>query len=176
MSGCLLTLASILVGAASVHSKVYYYITPSSNASCPEHPCLTLSRFVGNVTNYSGQDTGIVLIFLPGNHSLNRQLFLFNANVSMESQQNQPSPVTIKCESPSQFVVSETACVSMKGLHFIGCGGITVTEVEELIIEDTIFQGKLEGEGRGTALVLKRVKFATISKSVFMSNTPGVNS
>ena len=92
----------------------------------------------------------------------------------MESQDNET--VVIECASQSaRFIVNEAIFVSIKGLHFIGCNGNTVTAVEELVVEDTIFQG-VEGEGRGTALVLDEVTFAKIITSSFESNTPGVNS
>ena len=96
----------------------------------------------------------------------------------MESHDNET--VEIECASQSaRFVVDETIFVSIKGLHFFGCRGNTVTTVEELVVEDTIFQG-VDGEtvteGRGTALVLDEVTFATITISSFISNTPGNNS
>ena len=113
------------------------------------------------------------LVLLPGNHTLERELFLYGAETfSMESQYNET--VVIECASQSaRFVVQETIFVSIKGLHFIGCAYITVTAVEELVIEDTIFQG-VEGEGGGTALVLDEVKLANICKNLFDSNTPGI--
>ena len=82
----------------------------------------------------------------------------------------------IECASQSaRFVVHETTSVSIKGLQFVGCGSNTVTTVKKLIVKDSIFQG-VEGEGRGTALVLDEVTFAKIIKSSFISNTPGNNS
>ena len=155
----------------SAHTEVHY-ITPSPNISCPEDPCLTLSQFAAKSTT----DTGhiISLIFLPGNHTLNRELILFGAdNFSMASQGNE----TVMIECPSEyerFMVTETTIAAIKALHFIGCGGNTVTSVEELIVEDTIFQG-VEGEDRGTALVLNEVNFTKIRECSFISNTHGNN-
>ena len=68
-----------------------------------------------------------------------------------------------------------TTFASIKGLQFIGCGGNMVTTVEKLTVEDNIFQG-VEGDGRGTALVLNEVKFTEIINCSFVSNTPGINS
>ena len=53
-----------------------------------------------------------------------------------------------------RFILNETTFALVKGLHFIGCGGNTVTQVKQFILEDTIFHGV---EGRGTALVLNEV-------------------
>ena len=174
MSGYLLTLVFLLVGAVSAQTKVDLscYITPSPDIQCPKDPCLTVSQFAANSSQYSGQ---ISIIFLPGNHTLNRELVLSGAdNFSMASQGNE----TVMIECPSQyerFIVNETTFATIKALHFIGCGGNTVTRVEELVVEDTSFQG-VEGEGRGTALVLNEVNFTTIRECMFISNTPGNNS
>ena len=172
MSGHLLTLVFLLVGAVTAQSKVHYYITPSPDIPCPNDPCLTLSQFAANSSNYTGQ---ISLIFLPGNYTLNRELILSGAdNFSMESQDNET--VMIECLSQfEKFIVNRTNFIAIKGLHFIGCGENTVSIVEELKLEYTIFQG-VEGEGRGTALVLNEVNFTTIIECLFESNTPGVNS
>ena len=173
MSGHLLTLVFLLVGAVSAQTKVHY-ITPSPDIPCPEDhsACLTLSQFAANSSKYSGH---ISLILLPGNHTLNRELTLSGAdNFSMASQGNKT--VMIECPSQyEQFIVNETTFATIKALRFIGCGGNTVTRVEELVVEDTIFQG-VEGEGRGTALVLNEVNFTKIRECSFISNTPGNNS
>ena len=173
MSGHLLTLVFLLVGAVSAQTKVHY-ITPSLDIPCPEDhsACLTLSQFAANSSKDSGQTS---LIFLPGNHTLNRELILSGAdNFTMASQENET--VMIECTSQyERFIVNETTFAIIKSLYFIGCGGNTVTRVEELIIEDTIFQG-VEGEGKGTALVLNQVNFTKIRECMFMSNTPGNNS
>ena len=173
MSGHLFTLVFLLVGAVSAQTKVHY-ITPSPDIPCPEDysACITLSQFAAKSSKDSGQ---ISLIFLPGNHTLNRALILSGAdNFTMASQGNKT--VMIECMSPNErFIVNETTFATIKGLHFIGCGGNTVTRVEELVVEDTIFQG-VEGEGRGTALVLNEVNVTKIRECSFISNTPGNNS
>ena len=172
MSGHLLTLVFLLVGAVSAQCTAHYYITPSPDIPCPEDPCLTLSQFAANSSNHFGN---ISLILLPGNHTLNREFILSGAHTfSMESQDNEI--VKIECQSQSgKFIVDETTFASIQGLHFIGCGGNAFTKLEELVVEDTIFEG-VEGEGRGTALVLTEVNYTKIRECSFISNTPGVNS
>ena len=171
----LLTLLFLLVGAVSAQSEVHYYIIPSPDIPCPKDPCLTLSRFAANSSNCTGN---VSLIFLPGHHSLDSMLKVSGAdNFSMKTRDNNKL-VTINCKSHSgRFVINETTYASIKCLHLNGCGGNTVTKAKRLLVEDTIFQGvHVEGEGKGTALVLNEVNFARIIGSSFISNTPGVNS
>ena len=56
----------------------------------------------------------------------------------------------------------------IKDLHFIGCGGNRVSQVENFVVEDTIFEGV---EGRGTALVLNKIIIASIVRSSFFSHS-----
>ena len=159
-----------LVYADSAYSQVHYYITPSMNVPCPQDPCLTLSQFAADSTNYLGNETNISLSFLPGNHSLDRELSLSQAdNFSMAKDIGGSGTVFVECDSQSgRFNISETTFATVQGLHFIGCGGNRVSQVEQFIVEDTIFQGV---EGRGTALVLNEVSAASIVRSLFHSNT-----
>ena len=162
----------LLVCAGFTYSKVHH-ISPSPRISCPqEESCLTLSQFATNTSSYHVNETSISLLFLPGNHSLDRELSLTYANnfsLTKDIQDNET--VFIECTSQSgRFDINETTFASIKGLHFIGCGGNTVTQVDRFMLEDTIFQGV---EGRGTALVLNVVSNASIVRSAFLSNTDG---
>ena len=178
MSDNLVTLVLLLMAyaALSTHSKVHYYITPSPDVSCPQNPCLTLIQFAANSSNCNGNETSISLVFLPGNHILDRELTVCGADKFSMGSQNNASGVLIECTNQSaKFAVSETAFASIKGLHFIGCGGNTITSVKVLIVQNTIFQG-LEGDGRGTALVLNKVRYSKMIENSFIANTPGINS
>ena len=74
----------------------------------------------------------------------------------------------VKCGGPSgRFNISETTFATIKDLHFVGCGGNRVSQVEQFVVEDTIFEGV---EGGGTALMLNEVTDASIAKSLFVSN------
>ena len=160
----------LLVYADSAYSQVHYYITPSLNVSRPQDPCLTLSQFAADSNSYLGNETNISLSFLPGNHSLDRELSLSQAdNFSMAKDIRGSGTVFVECDSQSgRFNISETTFATVQCLHFIGCGGNRVSQVEQFIVEDTIFQGV---EGRGTALVLNEVSAASIVRSLFHSNT-----
>ena len=159
----------LLVYADSAYSQVHYYITPSLNVPCPQDPYLTLSQFAADSTSYLGDETKISLSFLPGNHSLDRELSLSRAdNFSMAKDIGGNGTVFVECDSQSgRFNIGETIFATVKGLHFIGCGGNRVSQVKQFIVEDTIFQ---DMEGRGKALVLNEVSAANIVRSSFLSN------
>ena len=158
----------LLVYGVSAYSQVHYYIRPSQDVHCPEDPCPTLAQLTADTTSYLGNETNISLTFLPGNHGLDRELSLSHAdNFSMT---NDSGVVFVKCGSQSgRFNISETTISTIKGLHFIGCGGNRVGQVEQLTLEDTIFQGV---GGKGTALVPNEV-IARVKKSSFLINTHG---
>ena len=171
---CLLLLF-LLVYADSAYSQVHYYITPSLNIHCPGQPCLTLAQFAADSTSYLGNETNISLSVLPGNHSLDRELSLSQADsFSMTMDIGGNGTVFVECGSQSErFNISEITLAMIKDLHFIGCGGNRVSQVKQFIVEDTIFQGV---EGRGTALALNKVTAASIVRSTFISNTHGYRS
>ena len=135
---------------------------------CPGDPCLTLPQLAANSTSYLGNETNVFLTFLPGNHSLDGELSLSHTyNFSMTKVTGNGT-VFKECGSQSgRFNISETTFTMIKNLHFIGCGGNKIGQVEQFTVEDTIFEGV---EGRGTALVLNQVTDASIAKSSFLSN------
>ena len=162
-------LVCFLAYADFTHSEVHYYITPSPNASCPQGPCLTISQLT---SDSSSNETNVSLFFLPGNHILDLELSLPHAdNFSMTKEAQDNESVFIKCMSQSgRFILNETTFALVKGLHFIGCGGNTVTQVKQFILEDTIFHGM---EGGDMALVLNEVADVSIVRSSFLSNSYG---
>ena len=164
----------LLVCADSAHSQAHYHIRPSLSVHCPGDPCLTLAQFASDSTNYLGNETNISLSFLPGYHTLHRELSLSHAESFTMTVYDigGSGSVFVECGrlSPGsgRFNISETTFATIKGLYFIGCGGNRVSRVEQFIVEDTIFEG---AEGRGTALVLNEVTTASIARSSFLSNT-----
>ena len=133
----------LLVYADSTYSQVHlvYYITPSLNVYCPGDPCLTLAQFAANSISSLSNEINVPLFFLPGNHSVDRGLSLSHAdNFSMTKDIGGNGIVFIECVSQSgRFNISETIFATIKGLHFIGCRGNRVSQVEQFIVEDTIF-------------------------------------
>ena len=61
MGGHLLNLVFLLVHVAFTNGGVELYITPSVDSSCicPQDPCLTLSQFAADPSNFTGNGTDI---------------------------------------------------------------------------------------------------------------------
>ena len=157
----------LLVYADTVYSKVHY-ITPSLDGPCPQNSsCFTLSQFAAN-SSYIEMDTS--LLFLPGNHTLDRELLLAQVNnFSMTKDGVGNETIFVECSTRSgRFHISETTSVSINGLHFIGCGSNNISQVNWLTITSSTFQGLQEGN---TVLVLNEVSAATIDRCSFLSNS-----
>ena len=113
---------------------------------CPGDPCLTLPQLAVISTIYLSIDISISLSVMPGNHSLDRELSLSQIDsFSMIKDIGGNGTVFVECGSESgRFKINETTFAMIKDLHFIGCGGNSFSQLEQFIIEDTIFQG-MEG-------------------------------
>ena len=162
-----LLLLFLLVYADTVFSKMHY-ITPSLDGPCPQNSsCLTLSQFAAN-SSYIERDTS--LLFLPGNHTLDRELLLSQVNnFSMTKDGVGNETAFVECSNHSgRFHIRETTSVSINGLHFIGCGSNNVSQVNWLTINSSTFQGVQRGNA---VLVLNEVSTATIVRCSFLSNS-----
>ena len=163
-------LLCLLVYADFTYSKVHY-IRPSLNTTCPQDAssCLTLSQFAANSSH---NETDISLLFLGGNHTLDQELLLAHAyghNFSMSKYENDNETALVECISQlGRFNISEATSVSIKGLHFIGCGSNRVSQVTWLTIADSVFQ---DVEDNNTVLELNGVDIANIKRSQFLYNT-----
>lgn len=160
--------------------KVHYYIVPyyASNP-CPQHPCLTLSQFAANFTGYIGDDVNVSLSILSGNHTLDTELNLAHLDtvsvcVAAESDKNNLMVIVVCTYRSGRFVISDTAYVSIQGIHFIGCSGNKVSHVGKLIFRDAIFQG-IKDNVTGRVLELNMVADATMVHSSFFFNSNAVN-
>ena len=79
------------------------------------------------------------------------------------------SVAQIKCINYSHIHFSQSQCIHITNLEFIGCGGNQVKRVEEFVVHKTKFEGKVNSE---TALELIRTT-AQIVNSTFVSNRRG---
>ena len=157
-----------LLAYTEVTYSEVHYITPSLDGPCPQNfSCLTLPQFAANSIH---NITNISLLFQPGNHALDRELFLTRVNyVSMSKDGLGNEKVFVDCSSSlGRFHISETLFVSINSLHFISCGSNIVSQVKWLTITGSTFQGV---QNRTTVLEHNEISNATIVRSSFLSNS-----
>ena len=163
----LLTLVHVLCSLNQATSQTVYHITANLTDLCTVQPCLTLSQFAANTSQYLHSNT--TLVFLPGTHYLSKvNLTLSNVvNVAMKAENSLPQ---INCTTNESYInFSDLQCMHISNLEFIGCGGNLVKHVEKFVVENTIFKGQ---ENSGTALILIETNTQIINCS-FVSNRKG---
>ena len=159
-------LACALLSMCAAYSYAEEYIISSLDANCPQESCLTLPQFAAEYNSYYRNDTELSLIFLPGNHTLDCELSL--AHIGKFSMISTNRSAFVNCAGLGRFTISNAAFLSIKGLYFIGCGGNTASQVEDLEIKDTVFEGV---EDSGTVLTLVGVSFTIITRGLFLFNS-----
>ena len=98
-------LLSCLVYAVCECEKysMQYNIIPSSDVPCRQDPCITVSQFAA-VNSFSPYNVSLSLFFLPGNHILDRKLYLAEIDyISMTKDTN--TTVIIECIGPPGWFV-----------------------------------------------------------------------
>ena len=143
-------------------TSAVYYIKASYNDTCPRSSCLTLNEFAATPSSERLNES---LVFMSGEHILDQEVSLSNIdNISMTSDDG---ATNLHCLSPTgRFTITRTSYVSIKGLHFINCIGNTFSQVEQLDIEETTFQGMRDTH---KALLLISVVRANIINTSFFN-------
>ena len=147
-----------------------YQATSESHRIAPDEatdscsPCVTLSQLAANAAFLSNT----TLIFLPGSHSLSATLNI--TDIDRVSIITSNSTVEITCELSTGFSIENVQYTLINNLEFIGCGSNYIKNVTEFILQDVVFEGKGES---GAALELIETT-ATITNSMFISNTHGM--
>ena len=153
--------------SSSLDGKMTLYITPSSSTPCPAKFCLTLSQFARNSSIWLSLNTS--MIFLPGNHTLNSDLYISNINqLSMCSNSTNKATPAIICQLQASFNLNNTIELWIKGLKFIGCGS-TFSSTNNFTIENCTFQGH---NNSGTAINIVKTNL-NLANSFFVSNKVG---
>ena len=105
-------LVFMLVCADCAYSQALYFIKSSQIDPCLHYPCATLAQFAANSNNHNSivNETSLSLLFLPGNHTLDRELSLSQKkNFTMVIKALDSETVTIECISKSgRFNISNT--------------------------------------------------------------------
>ena len=151
------------------------YIRTSAESPCPAaDPCITLSQLATNLTEYLSDN--MTLIFLQGNHSLDRKLQFVNittitVKVTEFSHTHSASEnVRIVCGLKyASFIFNEVEFVSINNLNFMGCSH-KFESVGVLMIENASFQGN---NYTGSAVEMIHTMSACIQQSFFTFNTNG---
>ena len=183
--GRILALLFYLSFTVSICGSVQYYVKASDeSSSCFQGPCLSLSQVAANFTHrveYESE-SDVDFVFLSGNHSLDREMSIsqfdyFSMRALVDPLENKADLVIIQCASKSaRIAISNISFAAVKSIHFVGCGSITIINVRQLIVEDTIFQGVSDVYNvmySYTALELNMVAHAKVVRSKFLWSTRG---
>ena len=142
-----------------------FYAIPTPSSPCPENPCMTLSQYAAQPTNFFPPNTTILI--LPGYHSLSSPLTITNI-LRLELVTNITLPqldTRVLCGTSARLQLATITEVYISGFQLIGCTRNTMTSVEQFVLEDAIFQ---QGEySYGTLLTLHEVTRASIVASTF---------
>ena len=163
---CLILPSFIALCSLNQTATEVYHVTTNSSDHCPVLSCLTLTEFATNLSNYLHPNT--TLVFLSGMHYLsNVNLTLSNVENFMMKSEN--STAQIKCTSDSHIYFSQSQCVHITNLDFIGCGDNQAKQVAKFLVDNTKFEGQ-ENSGPALELIATSVQ---IVNSTFVSNRKG---
>ena len=149
------------LGYGVLSNKIIYYITPSHNESCVVEPCVTISQFIAN----HHQLSNVTLIFLPGNHKLDVDLWFVDVTEVKLQAELRSNETELHCEESVYLDFQNIEYVCLKGLKLIGCFA-QMYHVHQVLLEESVFIGK---ENSGTAVEL-RDSTATVVSSSFHNN------
>ena len=116
-------LLAVITALANPTSQAQFYITPSHNTTCPGFPCLTLSQYAAQARNSTATNT--VVLFLPGNHTLNTGIPIRNSltfHMSGNSSSLPSLQSVIICEGLAGFEFENVTLTYIFALAFTGCG------------------------------------------------------
>ena len=146
-------------------------VLPLHDLTCPQQPCFTLSDLALR-SNLTSNVTNVIFYVIPGSHILDHELIVSDANnISIGARAADGGDIIIRCINQGRFMISSATTVSVWGLHFIGCGGNRVTQVNNFLLQDTIFHG-LENS---TALTLHEISTVNIIVCSYFNNIQGSN-
>ena len=115
MKTAALLLALFLLCTPLPSTATTLYVMPSPHTTCPSTPCLLLSQYIENATEYFLSNTA--MIFLPGKHTFNVQ-----ANVTSVTGFS----LVGGSENTSTVICSGLGC---GGFYFDNITGLNVTQL-----------------------------------------------
>ena len=155
----------ILITSLNSATAKVLYITPSTSDLCTTR-CLTISELAANTSNYISSNT--TLVFTAGTHHLTADLTVSDVNnVSITLN---GSHAAIVCMNHSYINVIHSQFIHISNMDFFGYGGINVSNVEDFVLLNAVFDGQDKTE---TSLSLFE-STASIINCSYISNIKGV--
>ena len=129
----------ILIGFLNLATAKVLYITPSTSDLCTTQ-CLTISELAANTSSYISSNT--TLVFTAGTHYLTANLTVSDVNnVSITSN---GSYTAIEYMHHSHINLKHSQFIHISNMDFFGYGGVTVSNVEEFVLQNAVFNGQLQ--------------------------------
>ena len=123
-----LFLTMVLLALPSYTYGVTLHVRPTSNTSCPIHPCHTLSEYAADPGQYFN-DLNLTLQFLPGNHTVNVNLSITNVDqLQILGNSSAVTPTIVACSTKVGFAFSDISKVKINSLAFLACARFRVTQ------------------------------------------------
>lgn len=107
-----------------------------------EHTCLTLSQLAERVSYYLKNDTTFILE--QGNHSLNSELSIVNANEVFINGSGPLFSIIINCENGGRLSFKSVNAVYVTNLNFINCGSHQIKLGNIVVLLNSVFQNHRE--------------------------------
>ena len=147
-----------LMMVSSIHAEKFtestYHIKPTHDTPCPAEPCLTFSAYAQD--DFLTSNT--TLIFLPGNHSLDRDIAVTNvARFAMLGDSTSLPNVTsrIVCKGPEVLTFHNISILHIQLLQIYSCGSGTVPAVSVVSVSWVEIIGSVfQDNGKSSLLVV----------------------
>ena len=114
------------------------------NSTCSETTkCWNLSEFAANISQYgiNFSSASAAIILDHGKHIL-AENFIISNMITLNLTSSSSSYANIVCENNTSFHFGDTQNIYILRVHFLECGGNSVDNVTELVLEDATFDGK----------------------------------
>ena len=143
-----------------------YYIKSSEDAPCPvNNNCVTMAAFA---TSSDQRITGnISLIFLHGNHSLDKNLSIAgNLYLSITSMNVAPTGrATVKCHRSVRITFLSVSLVQIGEIDLINCVEIEICNIHNIIIQNVVMKQTVGMPG--SAMVVKSSSLQLLNSSFY---------
>jgi hypothetical protein len=161
-----LVLTNLWIG---FNSCAVYHIVPSPDHHCPVEPCLTLSSFSANVSQYLESNT--LLLFQPGNHVIHSKVNITGVvNFSMISIDSLRAGITCGHSEP-RFIFDAVFHVHVRNLKFFECIDDKLFSLMARLSSLELVKCIFENNGRISNNMIKFVNSnITIAQTTFKDN------